>query len=98
MYRTLANLPHATRGDPEDANTGGEDHLPDAFRYLLINLGGGPQFPVFDDAVVGMLEAEGIEVLEEHGRFAQRPSPADELFGSEERNPSTRMVQLSPYV
>jgi hypothetical protein len=40
-YRTLSDLPHATKGDPEDADSASEDHLPDALRYLLINLGGG---------------------------------------------------------
>ena len=41
FYRTLADLPHATKGDPEDADTDAEDHLPDCARYLLINLGSG---------------------------------------------------------
>jgi hypothetical protein len=43
FYRTLTDLPHAESGDPEDADTHGDDHLPDAARYLLINLGGGAQ-------------------------------------------------------
>jgi len=43
FYRSLADLPHAESGDPEDADTHGDDHLPDAARYLLINLGGGAQ-------------------------------------------------------
>lgn len=40
FYRTLSDLPHATNGDPEDADTDADDHLPDCARYLLINLGG----------------------------------------------------------
>lgn len=47
--RTLADLPHATKGDPEDANTDAEDHLPDCARYLLTNLGSGPEFMVFGE-------------------------------------------------
>lgn len=43
FYRTLSDLPRATKGDPEDADTEAEDHLPDCARYLLINLGGGAQ-------------------------------------------------------
>jgi hypothetical protein len=43
FYRTLSDLPHATKGDPEDADTDAEDHLPDCARYLLINLGGGAE-------------------------------------------------------
>jgi len=41
FYRTLSDLPHAVRGDVEDADSDGEDHLPDCARYLLINIGGG---------------------------------------------------------
>jgi hypothetical protein len=44
LIRTLPTLPHATTGDPEDADTNAEDHAPDALRYMLINLGGGPEF------------------------------------------------------
>jgi len=44
LYRTLADLGHNEgAGDPEDADTHGDDHLPDGLRYLLINLGGGAE-------------------------------------------------------
>ena len=43
FYRTLSDIPHAVKGDPEDADSDGEDHLPDCARYLLINLGGGAE-------------------------------------------------------
>lgn len=49
LVRTLSALPHATTGDPEDADSKAEDHAPDALRYLLLNLGGGPEFPILDD-------------------------------------------------
>lgn len=39
LIRTLPMLPHATTGNPEDADTKAEDHLPDALRYLLLNVG-----------------------------------------------------------
>ena len=39
LVRTLPALPHASTGNPEDADTHAEDHAPDALRYLLINLG-----------------------------------------------------------
>lgn len=39
----LANLPHATRGDPEDADSSAPDHLMDALRYWLLNVGGGAE-------------------------------------------------------
>jgi hypothetical protein len=80
FYRTLADLPHSIKGDVEDADSTGEDHLPDAARYLLINLGSGPQFLIFDDRKPPLLEANGIEVMEPEGEFGRRPSPIDELF------------------
>ena len=39
LLRELPALPHATTGDPEDADTTGSDHAMDALRYLAINLG-----------------------------------------------------------
>jgi hypothetical protein len=44
LIRTLPALPHATTGNPEDADTNAEDHAPDALRYLLVNLGGESRF------------------------------------------------------
>jgi hypothetical protein len=49
LIRTLPALPHATVGNPEDADSNAEDHAPDAGRYLLINLGGGPEFVILED-------------------------------------------------
>ena len=46
LIRTLPTLPHAGPGDPEDVDTDAEDHAYDAMSYLLINLGGGPSFPI----------------------------------------------------
>jgi hypothetical protein len=49
LYRELRDLPHATKGDPEDADTNADDHLADSLRYLLSNLGTGPSFPLLDE-------------------------------------------------
>jgi Terminase large subunit, T4likevirus-type, N-terminal len=46
LYRELRDLPHATKGDPEDADTNSDDHLCDSLRYFLTNLGGGPSFVI----------------------------------------------------
>jgi hypothetical protein len=73
LIRTLPALPHATTGNPEDANTNAEDHAPDGLRYALINLGGGPQFPILDDPEPDL----GIETLKPMGAFAYRPNTAD---------------------
>lgn len=54
LIRTLPVLPHATSGDPEDADTNAEDHAPDGLRYMLINLGSEPSwvFPADNQAAI----------------------------------------------
>lgn len=44
LIRELTDLPHATTGNPEDANSKASDHAADALRYLLINIGNAPRF------------------------------------------------------
>lgn len=43
-WRELSGLPHATKGDVEDADTNAADHIADSTRYVLINLGTGAKF------------------------------------------------------
>lgn len=43
-WRELSSLPHATTGDPEDADTKADDHIADASRYVLTNLDAGAKF------------------------------------------------------
>ncbi|WP_189764641.1 terminase family protein [Streptomyces xanthochromogenes] len=50
LYRELSDLPHATKGDPEDADTTSDDHGADALRYALANLGTGPEFVLLEEA------------------------------------------------
>lgn len=50
LYRELSDLPHATKGNPEDADTTSDDHAADSLRYLLTNIGTGPEFVILDDA------------------------------------------------
>jgi hypothetical protein len=98
LFRELADLPHATTGDPEDADTTADDHAADSLRYLLINIGGGPDFPV-----IGGLPAEGIgaEVLELKGTWALRTdygqhAPWEQPL-ARERDPRSGTVQRSPF-
>jgi hypothetical protein len=94
FYRTLADLPHATRGDVEDAETTGEDHLPDAARYLLINLGGGPEFPILESPAPNPFDE--VEKLQPMSiRFAVRPDDDAELF--DEAPPEQGATQLAPW-
>ncbi len=96
LIRTLPALPHATKGDPEDADTNAEDHAPDALRYLLTNLGTGPGFLILPDEPQQFLE--GVEVLADAGAFAYRPDPAEELFTRHDEDAPARTVQQSPFV
>jgi hypothetical protein len=41
VIRTLPALPHAKTGNPEDADTHADDHIPDALRYLCMGVGAG---------------------------------------------------------
>lgn len=80
LYRELTDLPHATKGDPEDADTTADDHASDGLRYLLTNLGAGPEMVILDEA-----PAEPIaEVLQPLGpTMAYRPAepaPADDAW------------------
>lgn len=45
---TMGTLPRDPNR-PEDVDTDADDHWYDSYRYLVGQLGGGPQFPVFDD-------------------------------------------------
>lgn len=57
LIRTLPALPHAMTGDPEDADTKAEDHAPDTIRYMLINLGAGPEFLILDTPAASQPDA-----------------------------------------
>ena len=90
FYRTLSDLPHATKGDPEDADSDGEDHLPDCARYLLINLGSGPSWPDVEPPKESLLN--GVELLEPRGPFAWRPDD-----DAPERDPRQGALQRPPW-
>lgn len=66
LWRELSNLPHATKGDPEDADTTADDHLSDSLRYLLTNLGTESRFHF----------PEPAEAPTEVDPFARDPHPA----------------------
>jgi hypothetical protein len=86
-FDELSNLPHATGGgNPEDSDPKAADHLADLTRYVLLNLGGGPEFVILGAApaapaapatAAGIINAFGAEVLREIGGMARRDDPAD---------------------
>jgi hypothetical protein len=69
----------------------------DASRYLLLNLGSGPQLLVFDDPPKALLEAKGVEILQDAGLYGVRPSDVDALFGAEHRDEDAGTTQRSPF-
>lgn len=96
LYRELSDLPHATKGDPEDADTTADDHASDALRYLLSNLGTGPEFPIFDKPA----EAPDVDILAPLGpSVAYRPhdnQPPDPW--ADEETPRRGTTARSPFV
>jgi hypothetical protein len=68
IIKTLPALPHATKGNPEDADTASDDHIPDAFRYLVMDIGGGPQFVPLDD--IPEKPSEDLPAMQAFGQFA----------------------------
>lgn len=92
LFRHLADLTHATKGDPEDAGANPHDHLPDALRYMLINLGGGPEFTVFTAGQKASPVAEEAGApLQPLGAYAYRPM-ADEPDWAEDYEDQARRV------
>jgi hypothetical protein len=90
LFKHLGNLSHAVKGDPEDAGGNPHDHLPDALRYLLINLGGGPSWP--DVTPPKESPFDGVELMEARGPFAYR---TDE--DAPERDPRQGATQRPPW-
>lgn len=74
LYRELTDLPHATKGDPEDADTTASDHAADALRYLLTNLGTGPEFVILDDTATPPTDTQVLQPL--GATMAYRPDTA----------------------
>ena len=94
LYRELSNLPHATKGDPEDADSSSDDHASDALRYLLTNLGTGPQFPVFEET-----KPDPRTVLDGPvPAVAFRTDPADSPLWDDDGRPQRGTTARSPFV
>lgn len=100
LIRTLPALPRATTGDPEDADSKAEDHAPDSLRYLLLNIGTGPQFPEHDVEIPAETVG-GLAILNPLGAFAVRDHHRDDpdWWGSDDEAdaPVTRIVQTAPW-
>lgn len=76
----LENLPYATKGpSPEDADTNAPDHAMDAGRYLLLNLGTGPEFVILDDQSDS---GDGHHLYQPAGAFAVRPADTDSMWAT----------------
>jgi hypothetical protein len=67
LLRTMGELPRDPKR-PEDVDTDAPDHWYDSARYLIMAIGGGPQFPILDDAP----PEHGVALLTQVGAYAQR--------------------------
>lgn len=76
LFRELTDLPYATKGNVEDADTDASDHAADALRYLLRNLGTGPDYLLDVPAAPAVLNPEGA--LPKGQRFGQFARPVDD--------------------
>jgi hypothetical protein len=100
----LKNLPYAKTGNPEDADTKAHDHAMDAGRYLLINLGTGPEFTILDTRPVPLADELGIPPYQPLGsqmvvrqqEAAEGWSWADGGASEEDDEPKPWMVRTSP--
>lgn len=91
----LKNLPYARTGSAEDADTNAADHAMDAGRYLLINLGAGPQF--LDPGTPSSSIADDITPLEPMGNFARRRRDSDPEWDEAGEDAPSRAVQAAPW-
>jgi hypothetical protein len=105
-FDELSNLPHATIGNPEDADTKAADHLADLTRYVLLNLGAGPEFVILgaapDDATAASASVNtfGTEVLREIGGMARRDDPYDPWATADRSSsddPPDRIARRAPW-
>ena len=60
LIRTLPALPYRETGKLEDADTSGEDHLPDALRYLVMSVGTTPTWLFSEDEPTSALDGSEL--------------------------------------
>lgn len=93
LYNELKDLPHATKGNPEDADTNAPDHAADALRYVLVNLGNGPEFTIFDTS----LDESEPELLGASMVVVPRTNTPDWGVDDDPDAPKRGAVAVSPY-
>jgi len=76
FIRTIPALPHAKTGDPEDVDTSSDDHIADALRYMLVNMGSGPEFVILDE----LPTVDSIPMAQPLGPYAYVPRPDYEPY------------------
>lgn len=71
--KTMGELPRDPHR-PEDVDTDAPDHWYDAGRYLIMSIGGGPEFPILDETAADVDPSVGKQFA---GVFAVRAPEAD---------------------
>jgi hypothetical protein len=92
--KTMGELPRDPHR-PEDVDTDAPDHWYDAGRYLIMSIGGGPQFPILDTPVDEQLAA----LLGEFGQgIAHRPRQAEIDPWADDDAEQRGTTQTSPFI
>lgn len=93
---TMADLPRDPNR-PEDVDTDAFDHHYDASRYLIMSIGGGPQFLTLPDPVDTDSQIAPLPTM---GRFAYRPADTEpEPWWLDDGDaPARGAVQRSPFL
>lgn len=91
-FDEVSALPHATAGNPEDADPQAADHHADQTRYVLVNLGTGPQMVSLPDEARQAPAA--ADLLAPMGTWAVRNEHRPGWAGGD---PPDRGTQPSPF-
>ena len=93
-FEELSNLPHAQTGNPEDADTRAPDHLADLTRYVLLNLGTGPDWTILDEEKPSEI-AEALGPYQPMGVFAYRPMADEPVWFADDEDAARRTVRTA---
>jgi hypothetical protein len=94
LLSELTTLPYSATGNPEDSDPNAIDHAMDAGRYLLTNLGTGPEFVILGDTAPSHMD--GIKLMRPAGAIAVEPDPDSPWPEDGDGTPRAR-VQQSPF-
>lgn len=96
LIRTLPSVPYNTTGKLEDVDTASEDHLPDAFRYLVMELG-TMSYPIMFDPEDEVFAPDGSLILPIMSRVAAGDTSTGMTRVDDDDQSENGKVAVSPY-